>query len=335
MVRAAILGLGRWGRSFVRSVAGKTDDIRFVAALTRTPAKAQAFCDEVGLPMATSYEAILSDPAIDAVVLATPHSQHEAQVKAAAAAGKHILVEKPMALTRASAEAQVAAARDAGVLLAVGFNRRFHPSICALREHVKDGRLGALVGMVGQHTSGIAPFIAAGEWRMTPEESPGGAITGVGVHTLDHMIELGGKVETVRAVTSRRGVQCSDDTTAILLRFASGLTATMFCSLSTAPNLSFTVYGTKGLAEVSAADLSAFRFVPMPVAMPDGPVTAPPPERQTHAGFDMQHAELVAFARAIREGTPYPVAIEDVLHGMSVFDAIVASTLSGREEPVA
>src|SRR5262245_15281655 len=128
MIRAAIIGLGRWGRSLVNSVQGKSDAIRFVAAHTRTRASAEDFCRDKGVPLVDSYEQILAAPNIDAVVLATPHTQHEQQVLQAAAAGKHIHVEKPITLDRTSADHAVAAARKAGVVMAVGFCRRFHPS---------------------------------------------------------------------------------------------------------------------------------------------------------------------------------------------------------------
>ena len=82
MVRAAIIGLGRWGRSLVNAVQGKTDAIRFVAAHSRTRASAEDFCREKDIPFIDSYEAILADPSIDAVVLATPHSRHAEQVMA-------------------------------------------------------------------------------------------------------------------------------------------------------------------------------------------------------------------------------------------------------------
>src|SRR5262249_24667174 len=103
MVRAAILGLGRWGRSLVNSVQGKSRDITFVAAHARPRATVEDFCRDKGLAFVDSYAKILADPAIDAVVLATPHSQHGEQVRQAAAAGKHIFVEKPMTLELASA----------------------------------------------------------------------------------------------------------------------------------------------------------------------------------------------------------------------------------------
>src|SRR4029079_4002249 len=117
MVRAAIVGLGRWGRSLVTSVQGKSDDIRFVAAHTRTRATAEDFCRDQAVPLVDSYQQILAAPGIDAVGLATPHTLHEQQVLAAAAAGKHIHVEKPITLDRGSAGAAGEGAANAGGLL--------------------------------------------------------------------------------------------------------------------------------------------------------------------------------------------------------------------------
>ncbi len=335
MIRAAIVGLGRWGRSLVTSVQGKSDDIRFVIAHTRTRAAAEDFCREKDLPLADSYERILSDRNVDAVVLATPHSQHERQVMVAAAAGKHIHVEKPITLDRASADAAVAAARKAGVVLAVGYCRRFHPSVVEIRNRIGDGRLGTVISMVAQHTTSTGQFIAPDNWRAAPDEAPGGALTAVGVHSLDHMIEFAGRVRDVRCVTARHVGGPSDDTTTVMLHFENGATGLIFCSVATATNFSFTLYGSKGLAEISKPNLQTFRFVPTSAHAPTGPVTAPPDEISEHAGFDMLNAELTAFARAIREKKPYPVPIEDILHGMSVFDAIVRAAASGKIEPVA
>src|SRR5215510_5338816 len=334
MVRAAIVGLGRWGRSLVASVQGKSDSIRFAAAHTRTRATAEDFCREHDLNLVDSLDAVLTDPAIDAVVLATPHSQHEAQVRAATAAAKHVFVEKPITLNRKSADAVVAAARKAGVVLAVGFTRRFNPCIGEARTRLRDGRLGTLVAMVGQHTTSTGAFIPADNWRADPDEAPAGAMTAVGVHLLDHMIEFGGRVRDVQCATKLYGPGPADDTTTVLLRFASGATGTIFCSVATATNFSFTVYGTKGLAEVSRPNLQRFRFVPGSDKPPSGPVTAPPDEIVEHPAFDMLHAELTEFARSVRENKPHPVPLDDVLHGMSVFDAVVRAAETGKIETV-
>src|SRR5580698_11191237 len=165
MIRAAISGLGRWGRSLVASVAGDNTDIAFVRAYTRTRASAEDFCRDKHIPLADSYEQILRDPDIDAVVLATPHSQHQAQALAAAAARKHIFVEKPITLDLASAHVVVDAAHKSGLILAVGFTRRFHPSVGELRARVRDGRLGDVMALVAQHTTSTAQFVAPDNWR--------------------------------------------------------------------------------------------------------------------------------------------------------------------------
>ncbi len=334
-MRAAIVGLGRWGRSLVTAVAGKSEDIRFTRGYTRTHGNAEEFCRGKGVALADSYEAILRDPDIHAVVLATPHSLHATQALAAIAAGKHVFVEKPLTLDLQSARGVADAARQAGRVLAVGFTRRFHPSIAELRRRAKDGRLGRIVAMVAQHTTSTQQFIAPDNWRIAPEEAPGGALTAVGVHALDHMIEFAGRVRDVRALTARNYPGASDDTTTIMLRFDGGATGLIFCSVATATNFGFTAYGTGGLAEISRADLSQFRYVPVSTAPPTGLVTAPPDETLQFTGFDMLHAEMTAFARAAVSGEPYPVPLADVLHGMAVFDAVVESAKRGEIVAVA
>jgi predicted dehydrogenase len=119
-----------------------------------------------------------------------------------------------------------------------------------------------------------------------------------------------------------------------MLRFRNGPTGLLFCSVATATTLSFTLFGTKGLAEFSKPNLSRFRFVPVSTVAPTGPVTAPPDEIIDSEGFDTLNAELVAFGHSIAGKTPYPVAIDQVLHGMSVFDAVVRSAKSQKIEIV-
>ena len=334
MVRAAIVGLGRWGRSLVSAIQGKSPDIRFVLAHSRTRASAEEFCRQHDLIWAENYEQVLADRGVDAVVLATPHGQHERQIIAAAAAGKHIHVEKPITLTRASADAAVAAAQGARVVLAVGFCRRFHPSVAELRRRLQAGQLGTVVAMVAQHTTSTGQFVPPDNWRASPQEAPAGAFTAVGVHSLDHMIEFGGRIRDVRCVTGRYTPAPSDDTTTVMLTFETGATGLIFCSVATATNFSFSLYGSKGLAEISGPNLQTFRFVPGSTQAPTGPVTAPPDETVEHTGFDMLHAELTEFACSIREQRAYSVPLADILHGMSAFDAIVRSAHSNSVEKV-
>jgi predicted dehydrogenase len=330
MIRAGIVGLGRWGRSLVNAVAGKNEEIRFVRATTRTRAGAEEFCGERRIELVESYDEILAAPDVDAVVLATPHSQHEPQALAAIAAGKHVFVEKPLTLDFDSARRVVSAAHTAGLVLAVGFARRFHPGIAELRSRAHDGRLGSIVAMVAQHTTSTVQFIAPDNWRSSPQEAPGGAFTAVGVHSLDNMIEFAGRVRDVRCITARHYPGPSDDTTTVLLRFDSGATGLIFCSVATATNFELTAYGTRGLVEISRTDLSRFRFAPTATVAPTGAVPAPPDEILEFPGFNMLGAEMTAFARAVRNGKPHAVPVAEVLHGMAVFDAVVESAKRGE-----
>ena len=195
----------------------------------------------------------------------------------------------------------------------------------AIPGNLRDGRLGQVMAMVAQHTTSTGQFIGAGNWRAQPEEAPGGALTAVGVHSIDHMVEFGGTVRDVLCATGRYLPSPSDDTSSVMLRFESGATGLLFCSVATATTLSFTLFGSKGLAEVSRPNLSRFRFVPTSTVAPTGPVTAPPDEIVEHPTFDMLHAEMNEFGRAIAQKRAYPIPIEQVLHGMAVFDAVVRS----------
>ena len=127
MIRAAIVGIGHWGRTLVNAVQGNSDKIRFTAGHTRNRDKVEAFCAEKGIALRDDLEQILRDPTIDAVYFATPHSEHGGQVERTAAAGKHVFMEKPFTLDRRSAVAAVEAVTGAGVTLGVAYPRRFHP----------------------------------------------------------------------------------------------------------------------------------------------------------------------------------------------------------------
>ena len=142
MIIGAIIALGHWGQHLVDSLQGSSDLIRFTTGVTRTPSKAVAFAVEKGIALQGSYETVLADAAVDAVVLATPHTQPAAQVLAAAKAGKHVFTEKPVALDRRSAVSAIRACASAAVTLLVGYNWRFQPALEEIGHLLADWRLG-------------------------------------------------------------------------------------------------------------------------------------------------------------------------------------------------
>jgi predicted dehydrogenase len=329
-MRVAIVGLGWWGQTLVNSAHGKGVD--FILGTSRTKnQKAQEFCAGKNIKLVDDYAAILADKSIEGVVLATPHSQHGDQVRQAAAAGKHVFIEKPFTLTAADAASAIDAMKKAGKVLAVGFNRRFHPSMAALRERYKDGRLGELVCVIGEQT-GFAAYAKAGPqdtWRATSDEAPAGSMTGIGIHTLDSMIGLFGKVTEVHCIATRRSAPQIDDTTSILLKFANGATGMIMTCLATAVTYRFAVYGSKGLVEITKPTLDDFKFSPIPENVGGGK-----PEAISTPGFNTVEAELKAFAEAAKGGKPYPIPLDEILHGVQAFEAVVKSSKSGKPEKV-
>ncbi len=330
MIRAAIVGLGRWGQNLISAVR-RSDAIRFAVANTRTAATVADFCREHGLRWTDNLETILRDPAIDAVVFATPHSLHAEQIQRAAAAGKAVFVEKPFTLSVADAKAAIDAAERAGIVLAVGFNRRFHPSMGLLRRAIKEQRLGTIITISAEQTALHGLAMTADAWRAQPEESPAGAMTAIGVHLVDGMIDLVGLVDTVYCRVTRRAARYADDTTDILLTFKNGATGHIFCSVAATPNYRMAVYGTRGFAEVMGHPMQTFRLIPV---LDDAHGTAGDPQMTETVGFNMLTAELEAFASSISNRRPFPTPLSDILHGVAVFEAVLRSAASGKTEQV-
>ncbi len=129
MIDAAIVGLGRWGRTLVEAVQGKSDRLRFTRAVSRNPEQLRDFAARHRLELVGELAPVLADRSIDAVVLATPHSLHRDQVIAVAKAGKAVFCEKPLTLKKADALRAIEACREAGVVLGIGTDKRFFPSL--------------------------------------------------------------------------------------------------------------------------------------------------------------------------------------------------------------
>src|SRR3954451_20465581 len=195
MIRAAVAGLGWWGKHIVRRMRD-SDALRVVAAIEANPALA-GFAAEHGLAFTTDFAAVLRDPEIDAVILCTPHTMHTEQVLAAAAAGKHVFCEKPLALTRADAERSVAACRKAGVMLGIGHERRYEPAMTEVRRMVRTGALGTIMHVEANFSHDKLANIPAAAWRLTPTHAPAAGMTAMGIPLTDPFVDLFGPMSEV------------------------------------------------------------------------------------------------------------------------------------------
>jgi predicted dehydrogenase len=340
MINAAIVGLGWWGKTLVESVQQASKEIRFVAGTTRTKTpEVQAFAAAQKFELVDNYEALLANPKVDAVVLATPHSMHSQQVIAAASAKKHIFCEKPFALTKESAEAAVDAAKKAGVTLALGYNRRFHPEITKLRERIRSGELGTILHAESTMTFANALMLKPEAWRANRSETPCGGLTPMGVHAIDGMIDLCGPIDHVFAQSFHRVVPLdADDTTSILFRMKEGMSGYLGTMTATGPGFSLTIYGSKGWVRLegtthAAGASSEERRTRLFGTCKFQPLKGPA-ETWEAARLDVTRASLEAFARAAQGGPAYPITTDEMIHGVAVTEAIVRSASSGKVEKV-
>jgi len=320
MLNAAIYGLGRWGNRLVESVQGSSK-IKIVKGISREPARHKEFAEKTGIKVVSSYGRVLKDPEIGAVILATPHSLHLKQIAQAAKAGKHVFVEKPMTLTRKTAEKAIEACRAAGITLSIGFNRRHAPSFVEMLYRIRSGKIGDVLHVEATHSGPTGYNLDPSSWRSTRAEAPAGGMTARGIHTLDGMIQIAGLVTSVYAFSDKRKLPAEvdmDDTTSMLLKFASGATGSLSTVFVTADLYRMHVFGSKGWIEMRGDTELVMRGL-------EGQ-----PERITLPAVDKEKAELEAFADGVEEKKNFVVPAEEAVNGVAVLEAVVASAAKGK-----
>lgn len=323
MINAAIVGLGGWGRNLVNHTQGKSPKIRFVAGCTRTVEKAKAYGEEKGFPVTNDYAAILADPKIDAVVLATPHTQHAEQVVQAARAGKHVYCEKPFTLTRAAAQEALVACERAGITLMVGYNWRYQPALQEVKRMLADGRLGKVLHVEGNFNGPSVYRYAKEHWRPSRDEGPAGGMTGRGCHVVDAMIYIAGHIDSVFAISKRLVLDHGlDDTTSMLFTFKGGSTGYLATIIATAECWRMQIFGSNGWAEMgSVPHLTTWTLRRCLVNQPM--------EFVEFGGLSTERAELEDFADAIAARKPLVNDRGDILNNAAVLDGIIESAQSG------
>jgi len=306
----------------VRSVQGRSEKLRFVRAVVRHPEAARDFANEQGLVLSTDFERVLRADRIDAVVLATPHSLHAEQIVAAAAAGKPVFCEKPLALTRADAKRAVNACAHAGVALGVGHDKRFWPSMRELTQVVRSGALGEILHIEGHFSNESTGRYYEG-WRASAVDAPGGGLTAMGVHVLDAFVGLIGALRSVQAhVMDHPPAPAPVDTVTLFMEFVNRVSGVL-CGVRTSPSYwRVHVFGKDASAEaVGATALTIWR-------------TDASPETMSFEPVDSLRAELDAFADAIARGIPYPITPQQMIDGVAALEASIRSLESGARVPV-
>jgi predicted dehydrogenase len=255
--RVALIGCGAIAvRSHLPSLRAAGAEV--VVFCSRSPESATAAASRWGSGEAvTDWRAVVRRDDVDAVVVCTPNALHAAVSVEAARHGKHVLVEKPMAVTLAEADAMIAAARSAGVILMVAHNMRFAPAVMAMRESLLRGDAGEVIGFRAAfgHAGPLA-WSPGSAWFVDAAQSGGGALIDLGVHVADTVRWLVGdefvECAAMLGPSLRPGVEGSAD---VVLRCAGGCVGTLHASWVTAagPDLQITLLGTRGTLHHDAA----------------------------------------------------------------------------------
>ncbi len=314
-VGLASIGLGWWGNVLADAVSASGKS-RVVSCYARTPETRESFASKHGCRSAGSLAEIWDDPEIEGVLMATPHSVRQELVSQAAAAGKHIFVEKPLALTGAEARAVAKAAADAGVVLQVGHNKRRQTGNRRLREMLDAGELGQLQHVEANISVPVAFKPDLPDWRKNPEQIPAGGMTPLGVHHIDTIQYLGGPIRSVSALSKQvYGALDVDDVTAMLFELESGPLAYLVTMLATAGVNTVTVYGTEAAAWSEGDGTRLYvqkRGEPGRTELPVTPI-------------DTIADEMAEFADCIRTGSQPETGAAAAISVVDVLEAVIES----------
>jgi predicted dehydrogenase len=257
MLGWGILGCGDITEKRVAPAILEQADSRLIAFGSRSAGRARAFADRFGAARAYDADAaLLADPEVDAVYVATEHDRHAAQVVDAAEAGKHVLCEKPMALTAAECRRMIDACRAAGVFLSVAYYRRYYPKVRRMKALLDGGVIGdpvhASICLGGRLEPGR---VRPDDWRLQEERAGGGALADTGSHRLDLLCYLLGEPERVAGLAERAELPiAAPDVESLLIRMRGGAHVVSRHTLRAGGPDEWALYGTGGALIATPVD---------------------------------------------------------------------------------
>lgn len=337
--RIAIVGLGMAVAPHAKGLMDLSDMVEVVHAFSPSAERRRAFGERFPFPLCDSIDTILNDDSIEAVAVFTPASTHRDIGLACARAGKHVLMEKPLDITTARAVELVEGCRAAGVTLGVVLQHRFRPAGMRLAQILREGELGAVIGCSTVIRLWRPQSYYDEPGRGTFARDGGGVLISQGIHTLDLMLSLAGRIEEVTGFATTTPVHRmeTEDMACAAARFANGAFGTIDATTAAYPGFLEEIVLTcqKGTARLAGTELL--------VQFQDGRKETIEPDRSAGGTgadpmafpHDYHRAVMADFVEAIRTGRPPKVTGEEALKVHRLIDALVETGRTGRPAAVA
>ena len=331
MLGWGLVGTSNIGRAGMIPAINGQDASRVVAVTGRDPGRTRAYAAENGIPRAhETLDALLADPAVDVVYISTTNELHRDQTLAAAAAGKHVLCEKPLALTLEDARAMVGACRAAGVVMGTNHHLRNSVAHRTIRRLIVAGAIGKPLAARVFHAVYLPPHLQG--WRIDRPDAGGGVILDITVHDADTLrFDLDDEVEDVTALTANQGLAAPGMADAVMgvLRFRSGLLAQFHDGFTTRhAGTGFEVHGEDG--SLFARDVMTGQPAgPIVIRRDGGEETIDPgPHEPVYA------RSVRLFNEAVLTGSAPAATGEDGVASLAIALAVAESAATGQVQAV-
>jgi len=333
-----VVGAGMAAKPHAQALNALKDKIAVRGVWRRNRDELNQFCAEYSFPAADSYEAMLADPDIDAILVLTPPNAREDIVAAAAKAGKHVLMEKPVERSAEAAERIVAACEAAGVTLGIIFQHRFRAASKALAEKVASGELGSL-----QAVHLVVPWWRPQQGyydkpgRGTFAQDGGGVLITQAIHSLDLMLSLTGPVKAVTALSATTGLHQmeTEDFVAGGLEFANGAVGGLMATTANFPGgpESLTLNFDKASATLTGGNLTLNWFDGRNETVGEASSSGGGADPMAFP-YDWHMAQIADFAEAVQQGRQPVSTGHTALNVHRLIDALIRSGKEGKRVEV-
>jgi predicted dehydrogenase len=324
-LRVGSIGIGWWSDVLADAVQ-RSGKLKLVTCYSGSAEKRKNFADKYGCRAAASYAELLADPEIEAVINTTPNDVHRSTSCAAAAAGKHVFLDKPIANTVADGRAITEACRKAGVVLALGYQRRREGHFRWIKQQIEAGHFGKLVNAEANISRDRLGKIDLSSWRYQAAGMPGGVMLQIGIHYTDVLEYLLGPIRAVRAQSARLVLPGDNpDVASLILEHEGGALSTLNASYASASEYYLlNIYGKNATAYYDLHN--GLRLLKRGEAEPT---------RVASAKNDTLVEQLQEFAAAIRGEGQIEVGGEGATRSLAVVQAGILSARQGRQIEVA